>query len=103
MIRAATRSSRLMYGSRCRRSLPPVAAADFGGQGQRLLDPVAFRAGQGRCLDGEPFAEPGLAVERGDRVQRHCRRQPPLGRVDVVRGRWLPFRFCGVAAAARRR
>jgi hypothetical protein len=69
-----TRSRCFEYGSRCRRwaacSRHPSASAS-----RARTEPLD--------LHQQPLPQAGLAVHRGDRVQRHPGQQPPFGRVQI--------------------
>jgi hypothetical protein len=65
-------------------ALAPVARVQPGGEIQRLADPGPVGGGQARGLDGEALAQSGLAVQGGDRVQRHGCQQPPFAGIHGV-------------------
>ena len=67
-------------------ALAPVRGVSAGSQAERLRGPFPVRAGEAGDLDRQPLPQPGLAVHRRDRVQRHLSQQPPLSRPKVQTG-----------------
>ena len=77
--------------------LAPVGRVQRGRQVQCPFQPLSVGVGEAGDLDREAFPQPGLAVQRGDRVQ-WCRGQQPssAGAHVLISGR----RLAGVPVAA---
>jgi hypothetical protein len=63
-------------------ALPPVGRVQPRCQRQRIHNAATIGGPEGRDLHAQAFAQPGLAVYGGDRVQRHRGQQSPFGRAQ---------------------
>ena len=69
-------------------ALAAVGGVQPGGEVQRAADPPPVWVGEAGDLQREPFPQPCLATQGGDRVQRHGCQPPPLARCHAsVRSR----------------
>ncbi len=64
---------------------PPVVAVQLGGEVEGAVQAFTVGGGETLHLQGEPAAQPGLAVDLGDRVQGHGHQDPGGHGVQVYR------------------